>query len=309
MNKKTNLIWISGSRGFLGKNLKDLFLQDDHYEIKCLSNNKGKSTLKIEKNFISLNFDSKGDIQKILDKNQIPDIFIHVGWGGMENPHSDEHIKSNVKISKNLIEMLFKAGLKKFIFLGSITEYGEISGCVSEEMPSQGTLSNYAKGKKEVSVYGFENAKITKKIFIHIRLSYVYGPTIKKESLIQTLFVGHRKKSNIFVGSCQQFRDYIHISEAVEGIKRICNINQSITVNLGSGKSIKLRNFVELFWKNLTSESKKLYFDSKPHNNNEQAQPNCYLDLKKLKEFTNWYPTLTINKGIIQTINELHKLE
>jgi nucleoside-diphosphate-sugar epimerase len=308
MNSKTK-IWISGSRGFLGKNLKDFLLQDKNYEIKCLSNNKEKNISKTEKNFFYLNFENKEDIQRILDENQIPDIFIHLGWGEMENPHSNEHMKSNITSSKNLIEVLFKAGLKKFIFLGSMTEYGNRSGSLLEEMPSQGTSANYARGKKKVAIFGFENAKITKNYFIHIRLSYVYGPITRKDSLIQTLFEGHQRKSDVFVGSCQQFRDYIHVSEAVEGIKRICNINQSVTINLGSGKSIKLRDFVELFWKYLGGESKKLHFDSEPHNSNEQPQPNCYLDLKKLKDFTNWSPTLSTDEGIVQTINELDKVE
>ncbi len=307
MDSKIYQIWISGTHGFLGKNLKNFLIQKDNFEIKCLSYNNEKFQTDSEKKNYNLNFEKQEEIKNILEENQIPDIFIHIGWGDMENPHSEKHVKSNVISSKNLIEVLFKAGLKKFVFIGSLTEYGDRVGSLSEEMSPKGELTNYAKGKREVAKFGFENAKATKNYFIHVRLSYVFGPITKKGSLIQTLFEGHQKKSDVCLGSCQHYRDYIHISEAVKGIQKICNINQSVTVNLGSGKSIKVRDFVELFWKRLDKKLEKLHFSTEQYRNNEQPQPNCYLNLIKLKELTNWSPTLTIDDGIIQTINELNK--
>jgi len=308
LDSKIEHIWISGTRGFLGKNLKNFLTQKDNFKIKCLSySGGGKNTIDLEEGKFNLNFEKQEEIKKMLDGNKIPDVFIHIGWEDMENPHSEKHVKSNVKASKNLIEILFKAGLKKFVFIGSLNEYGDREGSLSEEMSPKGELTNYAKGKREVAKFGFENAEATKNYFIHVRLSYVFGSIIKKGSLIQTLFEGHQKKIDIFLGSCQHYRDYIHVSEVVKGIQEICNINQSTTVNLGSGKSIKVRDFVELFWKNLGEKSEKLHFSTKPYRNNEQPQPNCYLSLMKLKELTNWSPTLTIDDGTIQTINELDK--
>ncbi len=308
MSSKNKQIWITGTRGFLGKNLKDFLMQEVNCEIKCLSNNKNQMS-KLDENFFNLNFQNIEDIKKFLIKNGIPDIFIHIGWGEMTNPHSEKHITSNVESSKNLIDILFKAGLKKFVFIGSLNEYGDQNGSLSEEILPKGKLTNYAIGKIKVSDFGFKSAKITKKCFLHIRLAYVYGSILKENSLIQTLFNGYEKNIDVSVGSCQHFRDYIHVLDAVEGITKICDINQSNIVNLGSGKSIKVRDFVELFWRNLGGKFEKLHFGSEPFRNNEQPQPNCYLDLKKLKIHTNWYPKFSINDGIIQTVNNLKKIK
>ena len=241
-------IWITGSRGFIGKELVLSLKQD--YEIKCLTHNTNEDFC-IIKDIIQINFLNEKSIIKLVHEFGLPDIFIHLGWAAMNDSESEEHLNFNVNSSKNLINIFLKLGLKKFIFLGSRDEYGERNGCLLETMNPRGMISRYANAKNIVAKYGFEQANKMEKIFIHIRLFNVYGAGQKENSLINTLYKNFHNNLITYLGPSMHFREYIHISEVCKGIQLIFQINKSLTVNLGSGKAIRLKDFVNLFWKEL----------------------------------------------------------
>lgn len=303
--KEFGRIWLTGSRGFIGTHLIPI-LKDICKEVICISNNILENETCQKKNeVINMNFLNIKSINRAIELFGVPELCIHLGWGSMTNPHAEEHLISNVVGSKNLIDILFNNGLEKFIFVGSMNEYGDRVGSLSEDMLPTGFLTNYAKGKSQVASFGFEKARQLKKQFIHIKLFYTYGPVQKKDSLIQTLYQGSRKNQDTYLGACEHYRDYIHISEVVKGILLISRIQDSVTVNLGSGKSIKVKDFALLFWKFLGGDLDKLHFGSQDRHANEQAQPDSYANLDKLEKLIGWKPSLSIEEGIKNTIELL----
>jgi len=154
-------IWVTGSRGFIGKYLI-AELRSAGYQIKCFSNAPEKDC-----NCHPMNYLDPVDIKEKVRLFGLPDIFIHLGWGDMAEPGSDKHLDENVRSGNNLIEAMFGSGLKKFIFAGSMNEYGARVGPLSEDMAPEGRLTNYAKGKIEVAQFGFKSAKARGKVFIH----------------------------------------------------------------------------------------------------------------------------------------------
>ena len=132
-------IWLTGSRGFIGKHLVD-GLKKNNLDYKCYSNNpdlKNKVT-ETKGNILYMNFSSKADINKYIEKFGCPDTFIHLGWGDMTSSMSSLHLSGNVLEGKNLIETFFRSGLDKFIFIGSMNEYGSLVGPLSEDMKPKG---------------------------------------------------------------------------------------------------------------------------------------------------------------------------
>ena len=237
----------------------------------------------------------------------MPDVFIHLGWGSVYEPQSDIHLTSNVSDGKNLIEELYNCGLKKFILLGSSSEYGEQEGALSENMDPKGKVTNYVRGKIEVSSYGFEIAKRLNKIFIHIRLFYTFGAGQYPKSLINQLYKSCLEKTAMNLSPCEHYRDYIHISDAVKGIELISNINESATVNLGSGRAVQLKDFVSLFWEHLGGDADHLKFGSHPKPGHEPVQPYCFSNVDNLKRLTNWTPSVSIAEGIKETVDALNR--
>jgi len=300
-------IWISGSRGFIGTHLI-LELQGS-FDIHCITNTKYETSSNHGSDQPThIDFQSEKSIRNAIESIGLPDIFIHLGWGDITNPHSKMHLEDNVTRSKNLIEVLYNAGLDKFIFLGSMNEYGDRLGPLSEEMEPKGEITNYAKGKIEVASFGFEKAKEMNKKFIHIRLFYTIGRMQEEGSLIRDLYFGFKNNTPISLGPCEHYRDYVSISDVVKAIRLLCDIDKSTTVNLGSGKAIKLKDFVIIFWRMLGGKSEMLHFGDRSVKK-EQPQPNCFASLDKLQKFTGgWKPSISIEDGIKLTIRELDKM-
>jgi len=173
-------------------------------------------------------------------------------------------------------------------------------------MAPQGRLTNYAKAKGEVEKLGFQAAKIYNKTFISVRTFYVFGSGQRQGSLINDLFQAHLKGTSVNLSPCEHYRDYIHVSDVVEGLKRISAINQSTIVNLGSGKVVKLKDFVIDFWMKMGGDIAKLKFGTKSLLPGEPEQPKSYADLTHLKKLTQWQPQLTLEEGILKTIENLY---
>ena len=132
---RNKIFWVTGSNGFIGKHLVQE-LEKNNFKVKRFSNNK---TVKDNKEVIEENkcfymdFSSRSNIYKIIDIYGCPDIFIHLGWGDMESPMSTLHLTDNVNETEILIDTFYSAGLDKFVFIGSMNEYGARLGPLSED--------------------------------------------------------------------------------------------------------------------------------------------------------------------------------
>jgi len=299
-------VWLTGSRGFIGKHLVQCLIHNN-FNIKCFTNNKflndkgGNNA----HNLFYVNYASKDNIKEFISKFRCPDSFIHLGWGDMTIPMSKLHLTDNITEAKILIETLFEAGLKEFVFIGSMNEYGARVGALSEEMEPQGRLINYAKGKIEVAKYGFDMSKKFNSHFIHIRPFYVYGPGQRQGSLINELFEAYLNNRAPKLGSCDYYRDYIYVKDVAEGIVRSTDLYNSCTINLGIGTFIKVKDFVTMFWDKLGGDMERLNFGSGPMLKDEPDQPKSYADLTRLFELTGWKPSYSFEKGIDSTIESV----
>ena len=309
MSVTRQTIWLTGSGGFIGSPLA-LALKQSGMDVRCFTNSavEVSGEKKREHDCFYLDYLNKADIARQVDDRGLPDAFIHVGWGAMANPESPLHLEENVQAGKILISTLFELGLSKFIFLGSMNEYGARTGSLVETMKPEGRLTNYAKGKIQVAEFGLEVARRIRRTFIHIRPFYVFGAGQRRGSLINDLYKSYKQGQVPALGPCDYYRDYIHVADVVEGIRRISEIDGSTTVNLGSGNVIKLKDFVTLFWKALGGNMDTLGFGSRPMRPGEPEQPRSYADLTRLKELTNWAPSRSIEDGIDLTIRVLEQL-
>lgn len=300
-------IWVTGSHGFIGSHLI-CALKEDCEEVQCFTHcSGGESRPSREDACMPMDYSNKSDIKRKVDLWGLPDLFIHIGWGAMTDPEAALHLEENVVTGKALVGTLFESGLKKFVFLGTMNEYGARVGLLSENMKPEGRLTNYARGKAQVAEFGFQMAKHHRSTFIHIRSFYVFGPGQRSGSLINSLYCSYKQGQALALGPCDYYRDYIYVADVVEGIRRISNIDRSTTVNLGSGNVIKLKDFVTLFWETLGGNKDTLKFGSYPMRPGEPDQPRSYADLTRLKELTDWAPSRPIEEGIALTIKELNE--
>jgi len=254
---------------------------------------------------VQLDFSDSQQIRETLDRLGAPEAFLHLGWGHVYQTQSPEHLTTNVQNGINLVDACFEGGVKRFVMIGSSSEYGERVGALSEDLASEGELNNYIKGKVALSSYGLEAATRLGRTFLHVRLSYTFGAGQQHNSLINQLFKSSVERRPISLSPCEHYRDYIYVGDVAEGITRISQVEESGIVNLGSGKVIQLKEFIRQLWSQLGSDPKLLKFGAHTKPTHEPLQPHCYLDLTKLKSLTDWTPTWSIQDGIAETVAQL----
>jgi nucleoside-diphosphate-sugar epimerase len=296
----SKIVWLTGSRGFVGSYIREALIEAG-YTVKCLSNTAGQ-----DENIINADFSDRNKLRKIIDEHGTPDTLIHLGWGNTNDPHHKNHITSNVNEGINLFDEMYNSGVQRIIFMGSASEYGSQVGLLKENFPSQEEgLNHYIKGKRTLGTHGLQSAKEGKGIFIYVRLFYTYGAGQKTNSLINQLFQCSLGNEIMQLSPCEHFRDYIHVSDVAEGVKKLLNVDESGVVNLGSGKAIQLKEFVKLFWKELGAAPNQLKFGAHDQPAHEQSQPKSFADISKLKKLTNWSPTTSIEEGIRLTVQKM----
>jgi len=132
-------IAISGSNGYLGKKIRNSLIIEGYKVIGLCRNPKNKNDFKfaLDGNLINHQF---------FKKNKI-DVFIHCAWD-LANLKEDQSYKINVIGSKKIIDEAIKGGVKKNIFISSMSAY-------------KGCRSIYGKHKLEIENYYLKkNARI-----------------------------------------------------------------------------------------------------------------------------------------------------
>ena len=295
-------IWISGTSGFVGKRLLIYLNSLKKYNVKAVSNSVERISKKI-----FLDYSSEKELNKKIQQMGSPDIFLHLGWGDVYDPHSKKHLNQNLSEGKKLFKCFYANGTKKIILIGSSSEYGGSQGRLKEDLEISTFQNLYVEGKHKLAEFGIKEAKLNEKLFLHVRLFYAYGAGQRENSLINQLFFNAIHNKAISLTPCDHFRDYIYIDDVVTGIEKLFRFKQSQIVNLGSGNAIQLRKFVEKFWKKLNNDLTLLKFGSKGLPLKQQLQPRAYADLSKLENITNWIPQINVDEGISKTINLLKK--
>jgi len=302
---KTTKIWLTGSRGFIGRPLARA-LKSAHVDLTCFTQNaEAKNGLSDEDKPVYLDYMDPSDIKGKVEHLGAPDIFIHLGWGDVSHPELPVHLTDGVQSGKNLIETLFKLGVKKFILTGSISQYGGRVGLLSEDMEPGERLTNYARAKSEVEKLGLQAAKTYGKTFICVRIPWAFGAGQRQGSLINDLYQAHIRGTSVSLSPCEHYRDYIHMVDVVEGLRRICGVDESGIINLGSGRYVQVKDFVIEFWKKLGGDIDRLKFGMRTLHPGEPDQPKSYFDLTRLIKLTQWQPALSLEEGIIKTIEDL----
>jgi len=297
-------ILISGSSGFIGKNLVNYLINNNDYNIMLIGRNLNfVNKINVKKNILDLN-NSNYNYQEIINFN--PDTFIHLAWEGIPD-YSEKFSKKNYLNTMRIIKMLVtKTTCSKIISTGSCWEYndGKIEGACNESLATN--------PKKPFSIYKNKIFKevlvITKKkkiIFNWLRLFYVYGYGQKKESIIPMLINALKNKKKININYPGNINDYIFIDDVVKIID--CFISKNIIsgiYNVGSGKGLELKKLLKIIDTKINGKITltKEYLDQLDKNKRNQ---NFYACTKKLKKYLKNFELMDIDNGIKNLIKSI----
>lgn len=189
----------------------------------------------------------------------------------------DELISSNLKVLLNLYER-FKdtSSLKLFIQFGSSEEYGSISSPFKEENREYPN-SPYALVKQLTTNtalmlhrnYGFPA--------MVVRPGNLFGPGQNKNKFIPYVIDKLRKGESLNVSPCEQKRDFIYVDDFAWCVGRLIKNYPSAVgeiVNVASGKSISLRNIIEICKASMGNVS-QINYGALPYRENEMMDLKC----------------------------------
>lgn len=305
MNKfwKDKKILITGGAGFLGSHLVGKLLEKGISRENIFIPRSKSLDLRILKNCTNA----------VKDMDLVIHLAGNVGGIGYNREKPGELFYDNIIMGVQLMEEARKAGIKKFVGLGTICQYPKYAPIPFKEediwngYPEE-TNAPYGLAKKMMLVQGQAYRQQYGFNVIHLMPVNLYGPgdNFDPESshVIPALikkFVDAKVKDNKVVevwGTGKPTREFLYVDDAAEAIfLAVEKYNKPEPVNIGSSFEISIKELAQLI-KKLTGFSGKVVWDkTKP-----DGQPRRKLDTSKAEKEFGFKSKINFEEGLRRTI-------
>lgn len=134
-----------------------------------------------------------------------------------------------------------------------------------------------------------------------VRIFNTYGPRMRTDDgrVVPNFCIQAMSGQDITVyGDGSQTRSFCYVSDLVEGILRLLQIDHAEPVNLGNPDEYTILQFAENI-KNLAGSKSKMAFKALPQDDPKQRKP----DITKAISLLGWKPTVTLNEGLKNTFS------
>lgn len=298
---KNKKVLVTGGHGFVGHHL--------------LEKLKGLGAFVTAPTSKQYDLRTKSACEKVVQNQEI---VIHlaavVGGIGYNQDHPGEMFYSNILMGTHLIEEARRAGVKKFVAIGTICAYPKFTPVPFKESElwngyPEETNAPYGLAKKMLLVqsqayrqqYGFNS--------IYLLPVNMYGPHDKFEpnishvipALIRKAVEARKENSRQIVvwGTGKATREFLYVEDAVTAILLATEkYNKSEPVNIGSSFEISIKDLTEKICR-LTGFKGTIVWDtSKP-----DGQPRRKLDTSKALEEFGFVARTKFDDGLRNTIS------
>ncbi|RZD47633.1 MAG: hypothetical protein CXT78_02265 [Thaumarchaeota archaeon] len=288
-------ILITGASGFIGSHLIPELSQNN--KIVGIAREKIKSS----KNFTSSSLDITKSNLRI--KNDYSDIIHMAAYSDVVfcNLNPVKCYEFNVKSTQKMLEIARKND-SNFIFLSSSHVYGNPKKETISENSSCNPSTHYASSKRMSEIL-CETYSKTYGLNIRIaRIFSVYGPNSPESNLIFNIINQMNNNPKIILGNTSPKRDFIFISDVVNGLIKIINSKKKKfeIYNLGSGKSISIKNLVNNCF---IISNKKLKIISSKEKSRKNEIMKIQANICKMKKEFSWKPKISLKEGLEMTYN------
>ncbi len=304
---KNKTILITGSNGFLGSHLLKILKKEYKKKIKLITPNSKECDLT-----------NPNSIKKIFLKNKKVDFVVHLAsaHGGLyyniNNPASIYY--KNILMNTHLMHLSMISGVKNMLCAGTVDSYPKKIPIPWKEKNywdgfPEPTSSAYAFSKKMMVVQGEAYKKQYNFNTTHLLFMNLYGPRDNynlKEShvipaILQKIKLAKKKKKNFITlfGSGNQEREFLFIEDAAKAIiLSLKNYKISDPINIGTGKTYKIKVVAEKILKILELKNFKIKWDQKKETGIKIKKFN----INRAKKLIGYKPTTSLDEGLKKTI-------
>ncbi len=308
MEKKR--IVVTGGAGFIGSHLSELILRQGHtvisfdnlitgrkQNIEELLKHKGFSFVEGDTRDISLDDHPFGAIDQLYDLAS-PASVTYV------TEHPIEAATANAIGTKNLLDIA-RAGHARFLFASSSEVYGDPKEHPQKEsywgnVNCMGVRSGYDEGKRfgEALTMAYEReSHVATRI---ARIFNTYGPrSHPQDSRVVPRFITQAISGRPLTvhGDGTQTRSFCYVSDLVAGLIRLMESDITDPVNLGNPDEYSVLSLAKQIIQKTGSKS-TISFVPRPPDDPSVRRPDITLAREKL----GWQPTVTLEEGLIKTI-------
>jgi nucleoside-diphosphate-sugar epimerase len=223
-------VLLTGSNGFIGKNLKERLLKDG-YNVIC--------------------FDRKLDLAKHF---YAKDVDVVINCAG-EIKNTEKMFNTNLLFLYNLLFHAKTNGVKKFIQIGSSSELGNTNAPRSEK--SAADPKNFYQATKAAATMICQGFANDQNFDVCIARPFtIYGKYEQSNRFIPSLWNAflNDKQFHLYPGN----HDYVHVDDFVNGILLLLKSNKQVTIgqifHFGTGYSTSNKDIVKMFQKYVVKE-------------------------------------------------------
>lgn len=307
----TSKILITGGAGFIGSNLIDALI--NQYQIVNVDdfNDFYDPALK-EKNITSHlsapnytlcrvdinDFQSLGEVFAHHQFDQVIHLAARAGVRpSIENPLA--YAQTNIIGTLNLLELIKKHQVKKFIFASSSSVYGNHPAeKFSENLNLSQPISPYAATKLAAEQLIYTYAHLYQFQALCLRFFTVYGPRQRPDLAINKFIslINRNQAISVF-GDGQTLRDYTYIDDIVSGIIAAMEYNSSHyeIINLGGGSPVTLSQMIATIEQAM---NKKALINHLPPQAGDVDRTAA--DISKAQKLLSYKPATSFPQGIKQ---------
>jgi len=292
---------VIGGTGFIGHHL----LRASHqrgWQITSVSLNPPSSERFVEGvRYLHFNLSDCGLVKSNLDE----DFDYVVNLGGYINHRlfregGRDLIEMHFTTLQNLLEVLPRHKLKRFVQIGSSDEYGNAPAPQNEELREQ-PISPYSLAKV-ASTHFLQMLHQTENFpAVTLRFFLTYGPGQDTGRFLPQIIQGCLTDSTFPASAGEQLRDFCYVDDSVRAILQALTHPEveGDVFNVASGIPVSIREIVEIVG-NIIGSGNPQYGDVQYRNGENMA---LYANISKAKKLLNWESTITLKIGLRKTID------
>jgi UDP-glucose 4-epimerase len=212
--------------------------------------------------------------------------------------------RANIDASVNVLVAARDAGVKRLVYAGSSSAYGDTPTLPKREDMATGPLSPYALQKLVAEqycqmftrLYGFQT--------VTIRYFNVFGPRQDPSSpysgvislFSSALLEGRRP---VIYGDGGQTRDFTYVANVVDGVLRACDATDASgeVINVATGGRISLNHLLAAMNRTLGTNIDAVYEASRVGDVRDSQA-----DITKAKRLLGYTPIVSLEEGIGRTL-------
>lgn len=299
------MIFVTGANGFIGSYLVKTLLDKGH-ELLCLKR-KTSDLFRVESVKAKIKWVDTDEDWKSAVSDFQPEAIFNLAWNGVSANDRviwDTQV-NNIPMQQELLDIAYECGTKKFIGIGSQSEYGDFEEKIDETFPTNPKTA-YAAVKLASLTLLKTFCKLQDIDWYWFRLFPVFGPYETTNWLIPSLIKSICTEDHMDLTPGEQRLPYLYVGECANAIASAIDVNGKCDVyNVCSDNPKPLRDLVTNI-RNRVNPSFKLNFGVLPYRFGQSMRTEG--DTTKLRRNLYKLNTSDFDKRLEETIDYYIKL-